>query len=114
MAVDNKTIHALMAHFVKRYTHRYGHPPKDYNRYRDKHGFSALIEQYGSKDSFDLVDYYFDSSQSRGYGVKNFLYSYDELMTRKLEREQDDRMRAEIREATRQRVEEWRKLNGIN
>jgi hypothetical protein len=110
MAVTNAQVHTLVTYFLNVFKTKYEAAPKDFNRYRDKWGFSGMIEDFGMDQSKKIIDYYFQTNRS--YHPTNYLlFNYEKLNAAMLEREEDERNRAKLREESRRRVEEWRKLN---
>jgi hypothetical protein len=110
MAVTNQQVHALVSHYLKLYGAKYEGAPRDFNRYRDKWGFQGMIEDFGPARAKQIVDYYLSLSRP-SHPTNYLLFNYDKLNNAMLEREEDDKRRAELRAESKKRVEEWRKLN---
>jgi hypothetical protein len=110
MAVTNQQVHSLVTYFLNAFKARYNAAPRDFNRFRDKWGFQAMIEDFGMDDAKRIIDFYF--STGRAYHPTNYLlFNYEKLNNAMLEREEDEANRAKLRAESRKRVEEWRKLN---
>lgn len=97
---------ALVTLFVKQYTQKYGKPPSDLNRYRDRWGFQGMAEDFGKKRSEEIINYYLSSTRS-SHPVGYLLYNYDKINETMLDFERDVEARRRLREETRRRVEEW-------
>lgn len=110
MAVTNAQVHSLVTYFLNAFKAKYNAAPKDFNRYRDKWGFQGMIEDFGVDGSKKIIDYYFETARS--YHPTNYLlFNYEKLNNAMLEREEDEKKRAQLRAESRKRVEEWRRLN---
>lgn len=110
MTVTTQQWNTLVTYFLNQFKAKYDAAPKDFNRYRDKWGFQAMIEDYGMDQSKKIIDYYFGTA--RPYHPTNYLlFNYEKLNNAMLEREEDEANRAKLRAESRRRVEEWRKLN---
>lgn len=100
---------ALITKYVKLYTGRYGFPPT-VNRYRERWGFQASIEDLGGADANKALEYFFILDGP--HDVQRFLRSYDELHKQRLADEEDKRRVARLHEETAKRVKEWMERNG--
>lgn len=100
---------ALITKYVKLYKDKYGIDPT-INRYRERWGFQASIEDLGRDDAQKALDYYFILDGP--HDVQRFLRSYDELHKMRLADEEDKRRVAQLHEETAKRVKEWMERNG--
>jgi len=107
MAVSNQQSHALITYFLGKYRARYDKDPRDFNRHRDKWGFAAMIEQYGTPRSKEIIDYYFETRRP-GHPVNYLLFNYDKLHQIMTEKAEDDEKRRQLRMESMKRVEAWR------
>lgn len=110
MAVTNAQVHTLVSYYLKTYNARYNAAPRDFNRFRDKWGFSGMIEDFGMDRAKAIIDYYFGTSRPN-HPTNYLLYNYEKLNSDMLEREADEINRKKLREESKKRVEEWRKKN---
>lgn len=100
---------ALITKYVKLYTGRYGFAPT-INRYRERWGFQAAIEDLGRQDAEKALEYFFVLDGP--HDIPTFLRRYDELHTMRLADEDDKRRVAQLHKETAQRVKEWMERNG--
>lgn len=107
MAVTKTQINTLITYFLMRYKGKHKDDPRDFNRFRDQWGFSAMIEQYGMDRSKEIIDYYFETKRL-GHPVSYLLYNYEKLHAIMVEKEEDAENRRKLRLESKKRVEEWR------
>lgn len=107
MAVSNQQTHALITYFIGKYRNIYDEDPRDFNRYRDKWGFAAMIEQYGTPRAKEIIDYYM-SIKRPGHSVNYLIFNYEKINSTLEDRENDESNRRALREESMKRVEEWR------
>lgn len=100
---------ALITSYVKLYKEKYQTAPV-INRYRDRWGFQAMIEDLGRADAQAVLLYYFELSGS--HDVTTLFRSYDELHKQRLAEEEDKRRVAQLHIETAKRVKEWLEKNG--
>jgi HEPN domain-containing protein len=100
---------ALITSYVKLYKDKYQTAPI-INRYRDRWGFQAMIEDLGRSDAQAVLLYYFELSGS--HDVTTLFRSYDELHKQRLAEEEDKRRVAQLHIETAKRVKEWLEKNG--
>lgn len=100
---------ALITKYVKLYEARYGVKPT-VNRYRERWGFQAAIEDLGRSDAEKAIEYFFILDGP--HDIPSFLRRYDELHTMRLADEEDKRRVAQLHRETAQRVKEWMERNG--
>lgn len=103
---------ALITKYVTLYTERYGVKPT-MNRYRERWGFQAIIEDLGRDDANAVVVYYLSLRVT--HTVQELLRTYDELHKNRLADEKDKRAVAKLHEETAQRakeyLEQWHRKN---
>lgn len=100
---------ALITKYVKQYTAKYGTAPL-INRYRDKWGFTDMINDLGKVDASKVIDYYFHLTKD--HNLIDLFRSYDELHRNRLADEEDARQVAQLEKETAKRVKEWMERNG--
>lgn len=105
-ATLRKYSQALVTRFVKKYAERYGNPPSDLNRYRDRWGFQGMVEDFGKARAEQIVDFYLEADRP-SHPVDYLLYNYDKLNAAMIKFEEDAESRRRIMEETKKRVEEW-------
>lgn len=111
MAVTRQQTHALITYFLQKHQEKYEREPRDFNRFRDQWGFSAMIEQYGMTKAKRIVDYYFDTRRM-AHPVNYLLYNYERLNAIIVEKDADAELRKKLLEESQRRVEEWREQRG--
>jgi hypothetical protein len=100
---------ALITKYVKLYTERYDVAPV-INRYRDKWGFTDMLNDLGKADSGKVLEYYFGL---RGpHTLVDLFRRYDELHKWRLADEEDKRRVAQLHKDTAKRVKEYLERNG--
>lgn len=107
MAVSNQQSQSLITYFLQKYRAKYDSEPRDLNRYRDKWGFAAMIEQYGTPRAKEIIDYYFDTLRP-GHPVNYLLFNYEKLDQIMTEKAEDAEKRRQLRLESMKRVEAWR------
>lgn len=98
--------HILLSLYVTLYEKAYGFKPP-VNRNRDKWGFSDMIEDLGMDRAREVVEWYFDTGATHTFS--NLFRTYDKISMEIDEYNRDRKHLADVREATRQRVEEFRR-----
>ena len=112
MATPTKVqINALMTFFIKCYVGKYGAAPKDFNRNREKWGFSDMIVDLSVSRAQDVIQYYFETSRF-SHPVRHLLYNYDKFSQDMQDAIEDKIKLAELRAESKIRVEQWRADNG--
>ena len=91
---DRKDRMALLSRYSKLHKERFGEKPS-LNLNVEQWASDALIESYGLGVCYDLLDYYFRVSQSPSWS--NFSYNTEKVLQAKLDKERDDKERAERR-----------------
>lgn len=107
MAVSRQQTHALITYFLQKHQEKYEREPRDFNRFRDQWGFTAMIEQYGMAKAKEIVDYYFDTRRMN-HPVNYLLYNYERLNAIIVEKKEDAENRRKLMAESKKRVEEWR------
>jgi hypothetical protein len=91
---------ALLSRFNKFYLQRY-EQKSNMNLNVEQWAADALVESYGIKGCYDLLDYYFRIAQEPSWNY--FAYNAEKILNGKLEIEEDLKQRA----ASRQKAKEW-------
>lgn len=104
MTTPKQQSNGVIDSYVKLYTAKYGSAPR-INRYKEQWGFTDMVKDLGYARALEVVEYYFTTSKF-GHPIQYLLYNYERYDRLMIERAEDDAKRAEIRELTRQRVEE--------
>jgi|SRR6476469_4652879 len=107
MAASNQQSHALITYFMGKYRDMYNADPRDFNRHRDKWGFAAMIDQYGTPRAKQIIDYYF-ATKRPGHPVNYLLFNYDKLHQIMIDKAADEENRKKLIQESKKRVEEWR------
>lgn len=100
---DRKDRMALLSRYAKYHKQKYEEKP-NLNLNVEQWASDALIESYGLQGCYDILEYYFKVSQNFSWNF--FAYNADKILKAKLDKEQDEKDRAERRQMAR----EW--LNG--
>ena len=111
MATKVQQSHALANLYIKMYEGRHGSRPADFNLYRDRRGFEAMIDDLGYERAKSVIEYYM-SLVNNPHTCRGLLFNYEKYNAFLIELEEEDERSAVIREETRKRVEEWRKARG--
>jgi hypothetical protein len=75
------------------------------NKYRDRWGFTAMIEDLGYERSVEVIKYYFNTTRAN-YTLVWLFNNYDKLNQSLTERDADRAHRAKVRAQTAARMEE--------
>jgi hypothetical protein len=94
---------ALLSRYNKLYLQRY-EQKSNLNLNVEQWAADALVESYGLKDCYDLLDYYFKIAQDPVWNY--FAYNAEKILFGKLEAEQDKKERQERRELARKWLSE--------
>lgn len=100
----------LLREYQSLYKIKYSRPI-EINRYKEKWAASSLIEDYGYDTVLSTLEYYFRTEKDN-HPLVWFYSNFDLLNQRRLDKERDDRIRAERREQTRKIVLEYK--NGLS
>ena len=95
---DRKDRMALLSRFNKFYLQRY-EQKSNMNLNVEQWAADALVESYGIKGCYDLLDYYFRIAQEPSWNY--FAYNAEKILSGKLEVEQDKKDRQYRRELAR-------------
>jgi hypothetical protein len=91
---------ALLSRYSKFHTAKYEQKPS-LNLNVEQWASDALIESYGISQCYDILDYYFSVAQSPSWNY--FAYNAEKILQAKLDKQQDDKERAE----RRRMAKEW-------
>ena len=97
---ERKDRMALLSRYNKYYLQRY-EQKSNLNINVEQWASDALVESYGLPACYDLLDYYFNIAQDPTWNF--FAYNAEKILNGKLDKEQDDKERAE----RRARAKEW-------
>jgi hypothetical protein len=81
------------------------------NRFTSKWGIQDAVQDLGQERVRDLIDYYFKTTRLK-HDIEGFLRIYDQLNVMFVSKEEDEKKRAELREKTRLKVQEWEATHG--
>jgi hypothetical protein len=97
---ERKDRMALLSRYSKLHTAKYEQKPS-LNLNVEQWASDALIESYGLPMCYDLLEQYFKVAQSPSWNY--FAYNAEKILQAKLDKEQDDKERAE----RRRMAKEW-------
>lgn len=97
---ERKDRMALLSRYSKFHTARYEQKPL-LNLNVEQWASDALIESYGIGQCYDILEYYFSVSLSPSWSY--FAYNTEKILQAKLDKQQDDKERAE----RRRMAKEW-------
>jgi hypothetical protein len=97
---ERKDRMALLSRYTKFHTARYEQKPS-LNLNVEQWASDALIESYGVAGCYDLLEYYFSVAQSPTWNY--FAYNAEKIFQARLDRQNDDKERAE----RRRMAKEW-------
>ena len=97
---ERKDRMALLSRYSKFHTAKYEQKPS-LNLNVEQWASDALIESYGISQCYDILDYYFSVAQSPSWNY--FAYNAEKILQAKLDKQQDDKERAE----RRRMAKEW-------
>jgi hypothetical protein len=100
---ERKDRMALLSRYNKLYLQRY-EAKSNINLNVEQWAADALVESYGIKVCYDLLDYYFNVSLSPSWSY--FAYNAQKILEAKLEVEQDIKERKERRDLARKWISE--------
>ena len=100
---ERKDRMALLSRYNKYYLQRY-EQKSNLNLNVEQWAADALVESYGLKGCYDLLDYYFKIAQDPSWNY--FAYNAEKILSGKLEIEQDKRDRQQRRELARKWLSE--------
>lgn len=91
---ERKDRMALLSRYSKHHTARYEKKPS-LNLNVEQWASDALIESYGIGQCYDILEYYFSVSLSPSWSY--FAYNAEKILQAKLDKDQDNKERAERR-----------------
>lgn len=97
---ERKDRMALLSRYSKFHTAKYEQKPS-LNLNVEQWASDALIESYGIAQCYDILEYYFSISLSPSWNY--FAYNAEKILQAKLDKQQDDKERAE----RRRMAKEW-------
>jgi hypothetical protein len=97
---ERKDRMALLSRYSKFHTAKYEQKPS-LNLNVEQWASDALIESYGIGQCYDILDYYFSVAQSPSWNY--FAYNAEKILQARLDKQQDDKERAE----RRRMAKEW-------
>ena len=100
---ERKDRMALLSRYNKFHLQRY-EQKSNLNLNVEQWAADALVESYGLKACYDLLDYYFSIAQDPSWNY--FAYNAEKIMSGKLEVEQDKKEREERRKLARKWLSE--------
>ena len=100
---ERKDRMALLSRYNKLHLQRY-EQKSNLNLNVEQWAADALVESYGLKDCYDLLDYYFDIAQNPSWNF--FAYNAQEIINGKLEVQQYIKERQERRKLARKWLSE--------
>jgi len=100
---DRKDRMALLSRYNKLYLQRY-EQKSNLNLNVEQWAADALVESYGLKDCYNLLEYYFSIAQNPNWNF--FAYNAQEIINGKIETEQDTKERIERRKLARKWLSE--------
>jgi len=97
---ERKDRMALLSRYSKHHTAKYEKKPS-LNLNVEQWASDALIESYGIGQCYDILEYYFSVSLSPSWSY--FAYNAEKILQAKLDKDQDNKERAE----RRRMAKEW-------
>jgi len=91
---ERKDRMALLSRYSKHHTAKYEKKPS-LNLNVEQWASDALIESYGIGQCYDILEYYFSVSLSPSWSY--FAYNAEKILQAKLDKDQDNKERAERR-----------------
>jgi len=100
---DRKDRMALLSRYNKLHLQRY-EQKSNLNLNVEQWAADALVESYGLKDCYNLLDYYFEIAQNPTWNF--FAYNAQEILNGRMETEQDIKERSDRRKLARKWLSE--------
>ena len=100
---ERKDRMALLSRYSKLHTEKYEQKPS-LNLNVEQWAADALVESYGVKGCYDLLNYYFEIAQDPNWNY--FAYNAEKILNGKIDKEQDDKERVERRRLARKWLSE--------
>jgi hypothetical protein len=101
---DAKQAYALVSLYIALYKTKYNKQPL-VNRYREKWAMQDVIDTVGFERAKELLEYYFRCNRIN-HPLNWFLYNFDKLDDVLVKSIADQKLRKELREQTKQLVEQ--------
>lgn len=98
--------HALTTYFVSKYNEVLGRSVT-VNRNKSRWGFESILLDFTPAEARELIDFYLEHYSGKP-SIDEFFYNYEKVAEAKEERARSEASAAARREATAQRLEEWR------
>lgn len=111
MATKRQQAMGLITHYEKLYNEKYRRAPQ-LNRNRERWGFESMIDDMSYDKAKKVIEFYFKTVSPSDHGVQYLLYNYDILLKSYEEAKKDEKLRAELRRKTEERVKRFRERNG--
>jgi len=102
--------YGVIATYQSLYESKYNRPIQ-VNKYKEKWAVQSLIDDFGYESVVETLNFYFKVSKD-GHPLSWFYSNFDMLNNARLNKEQDDRIRAERRKKTIEMVME--RNNGVS
>ena len=100
---ERKDRMALLSRYSKHHTAKYEKKPS-LNLNVEQWASDALIESYGIGQCYDILEYYFNVSLSPSWSY--FAYNAEKILQAKLDKDQDNKERAERRRIAKEWLSE--------
>ena len=100
---DRKDRMALLSRYNKLHVQRY-EQKSNLNLNVEQWAADALVESYGIKECYDLLDYYFSVAQNPTWNF--FAYNAQDILNGRMEVEKDNKERLERRKLARKWLSE--------
>ena len=97
--------HALTTYFMTAVENATGYKPA-VNRNKARWGFDSVLMDYSPSQARELIDYYVKHYERPT--IEWFLFNYEKVEVAKTEHDENEIIAAKRREATAQRLEDWR------
>lgn len=97
--------HALTTYFITAYTEKMGRKPA-VNRNKARWQAESVLMDYSASDARELLDYYLEHYENPS--LEWFMFNYEKVDEAKHDHDEQEKISAKRREATAQRLEEWR------
>lgn len=101
--------YALVSDYTCLYKAKYGVPPL-INKYKEKWAMISLIEDFGTEEVLETLNYYFKLSKE-GHPLAYFYNNFASIHNGRLSSERDAKIREEQRRVTQQLRAEY--INGL-
>lgn len=102
-----KDCHTLTSYYIKLYKAKYGSEPS-VNRHTARWGFDSVLMGMTLSEARVLLDFYLTTNSSKKHALDWFFYNYEKLQESMVITQEDAARRAQLREESRIRAQEWR------